>query len=353
MNGARVGLPPSGQLRSKLAAFEWRRRMVGVLLVVSASPAALGAGACLVSFESPQKVAELSGGRFTPSEAGIAGILLLACAAVVYSRVYLVRRDRLLDDFKTEIVAPLLEEAVAGARYLQRRHIAREVFKGSRLFEGDVPGERVEDVKGDRFWGDDLIQGTVGETPFECSELHVEVAVERYAQEKTRTEFVDVFQGLFVRVDLDRDLSGHTIVESKAAKRWDRSGYAAAQTGGVFGERFNVFSTAPEETLELLTSGVRERLVIFADRAAAPIRVALWGRVAVGAIEFGRHLFDLEALAAAPKSDPASLARPVELAAEFIRVLGLDSGRRRPADPDFPGNGSSARTAATLSWRHD
>ncbi len=131
--------------------------------------------------------------------------LIVAIPLVFYIAYLGYRMRRFVQTFKPRIVELIIdfiddEVNMGELRYDPKRSISRERFLASRIFETDAPV----------FFGEDYIRGTVGQTPFEMSELTVrEVS-------PVRTRLEEVFRGVFLHATFPEITRGQLIL-------WPRS----------------------------------------------------------------------------------------------------------------------------------
>lgn len=312
------------RLRPQLQRLEDRRRSLRNTIIGGVVLAALGVGSCATAFDPPFGLAQLPFWRQGPLAFAL---LSLACFGLAFVRFlvpgvtgYVNYRAR----FKKEVVAEVVRAVQPAARYYPDRHLKQEVYAQSRLFRTRL----------DSFRGDDLLQGVAGDTPFECSELETSYTT---GTGKNRTTH-SVFSGLFFRIDLDRQLGGHTVVQPPQAPGGDREGMQRVAIDDVFEKSFEVWSTHPEEAHSLLDAAARERLLDLADSVGS-VHFAFAGRTAYAAVGYRRRLFEPSLAGALDEAGLAALAAPLGTADAVVRALGLDGRRRLPADPGFHSGG--------------
>lgn len=311
-------------LQPQLQALEGRRLRLRNLTVAGVVCAALGAWSCYTAFSPPPALLARPEWRYGPLFFSLLGLVCIGLAIGRCLVPGVVGYVNYRAHFKKDVVAAVVCAVLPGARYFADRHLKREVYERSRLFRTALDG----------FRGDDLLQGTIGDTPFECSEL--EAFHYSGSQDERRTQHSD-FAGLLFRVDLDRDLQGHTVVQPRKAAGGDRSGMNRVEIDPAFDREFDVYSTHPGEARALLDAGVRARLLELAERARAPLHLAFAGGVAYAGFDYGKHLFEPHLAAALGEEELAALAEPLLLAEALVVALGLER-RRRAADPRFHEN---------------
>jgi hypothetical protein len=324
-------------LQPRLQELDARRVRIRNAIIGGIVSVLLGIQSCSLAFEPPGFVAAHPAARFAPP-AFLA--LMLFCFGLAFVRFLIPGVTGYLNyraHFKKDVVASLVRAVQPGARYFPDRHLKREVYDQSRLFRMQL----------DKFRGDDLLQGSVGDTPFECSELDASYTTGSGKNSTTHR----VFTGLFFRIDFDRDCAGHTVVKSVEAKGADRAGMEAVELGdAAFEEAFTAWSTQPDAARALLTPELRERLVALDNRVAASLHFAFAGRTVYAAADYGKQLFEPGIVSALKESELRALAAPFALADDLVRALGLET-RRRPADAAFHTGGFKVDGMEALAQR--
>jgi hypothetical protein len=191
------------------------------------------------------------------------------------------------DQFKRDIIAPLVEFAVPSATYDPNGRVSKSEFAASGIFQ----------VQPSSLSGDDLVVGRLGDTDFEFSELHAEYKVQSGDSTDTRT----AFKGLFFSADFHKHFEGYTIVRPRRPKvlktnfsrasraekmstNWAASEHLMAAPwraehswkGSLqeveledpeFAERFEVYSTNQVEARYILSTSMMQRLIGFHGKA--------------------------------------------------------------------------------------
>jgi hypothetical protein len=207
----------------------------------------------------------------------------------------------LRDEFKQDMIRPLVAHLAPSAVYRPDAHIPREDFMDSGLYQ-------VEPVA---FRGDDLAEGRLGDVDLRFSELDVE-HVDRSTDKSGRGT---AFKGLFFVADFHKEFAGFTIVrprrprvlatyasrashaekmnaglaftEHLMAVRWspDASRYSPLQEvqleDPAFAECFDVYATDQVEARYILSPAMMQRLLEFrqeAVRAREQLSAALAAR---------------------------------------------------------------------------
>lgn len=334
-------------LEPRLQELDGRRAGIRNKIVAGVALVALGVGSFLTAIDPPAFLQAQPAWRFGPL---LLVLLTLFCFGFALVRLLLpglaAHRDYRAR-FKKDVVAALVKAIQPGARYIPDRNVGRQAYDASRLFRTPL----------DKFGGDDLIQGSVGDTPYECSELRASYTTGSGDDKKTH----DVFTGLFMRIDFDRDVAGHTVVQSTGTDGGDRAGMERVSIAPLFDEAFEVWSTQPAEARSLLSDELRDRLLELDDEVGASLHFAFAGGTAYAAADYKKELFEPRIAAAMTEKDLSKLAAPYVTAIDMVKALGLER-RRRPADTSFhssveppAGRGSRASPRAwqsgTSAWQ--
>lgn len=134
--------------------------------------------------------------------------------------------------FKEQVVREVVKVVNPDWAYHPTGMIDSSVYAQSDLFRKSV----------DRYKGDDLVQGVLDKTDFECSELHTQYKeVTTDSKGRRQERWVTIFKGLFFHADFNKDFIGRTYVSPDTAER----------LLGKFGRRFQKISgPAPLVVLE-------------------------------------------------------------------------------------------------------
>ena len=191
------------ELAAELSDLESRRRVLyakanqGWMII-----AGIVAGAGLLVF------AMISGGSVGGAVAS--GVLGLISSGVVgYYQIQIPHRE-FASAFKNEVIGPIAAKLGQGLKYDPTGMIEPSVYLASELFQTHY----------DRYNGEDLLDGTVGQTTLAMSELHTEYETTSTDKDgNTTTHWHTIFRGLFVVADFPKNFNGKTFVRPDAAEK--------------------------------------------------------------------------------------------------------------------------------------
>jgi hypothetical protein len=113
--------------------------------------------------------------------------------------------------FKERVMGPLVQSVGEGLSFHAAGSISESEFMACGLFQQSP----------DRYHGEDLVQGKSGVTAFRFSEVHAEYRTESTdSKGNPRTEWHDIFRGVFFVADFNKSFQGTTHVVPDAAERW-------------------------------------------------------------------------------------------------------------------------------------
>jgi hypothetical protein len=193
----------------------------------------------------------------------------------------------LRDEFKGEVIRPLVEHIAPSASYHPDRHVPQHAFEESGLYQ----------VKPSVFRGDDLVEGRLGDVDLRFSELDVEHVI--LSGDKSRRQ--TAFKGLFFVADFHKDFAAFTIVRPRRPRVLgtyaSRASQAEKMNAGLaftehlmgtgwsprasryrplqeveledpeFAEHFDVYATDQVEARYILSPGMMQRLLEFRQEA--------------------------------------------------------------------------------------
>lgn len=202
------------------------------------------------------------------------------------------------DRFKAAIVPKIVAFIDPALNYEKDGRVSKAEFVNSRLFT-EHP---------DRYVGDDLVSGTLGQTAIQFSEIKVD-RVEKHStgagsSRKTRTDVYPIFSGLFFVADFNKSFSTTTIVlPDKVEKRLGGLGQALQKLnvqngelikleGPEFERLFVVYGQDQVEARYILSTSLMQRITAYQARAQKDIRLSFSGNKLYVAIPFDRELYE-------------------------------------------------------------
>lgn len=207
--------------------------------------------------------------------------IVVALLVVVLS--YANRASAWRGAFKSQVMTRLVKAIDPSLNYLPNQSISRKEYHQSWLFHNSP--------NPDRYYGEDLIEGRVGQTEIRLSELHTEYREVYYDREGRRHErWHTIFRGLFIIADFHKDFQGITLVfpdaeqrifgrfgqwlQNLSAKMGNQPGELVKLEDPEFERMFKVYSTDQIEARYILTPSLMARIVDFAKKTCAPIRLS-------------------------------------------------------------------------------
>ncbi|CUU37391.1 Protein of unknown function (DUF3137) [Armatimonadetes bacterium GXS] len=207
----------------------------------------------------------------------------LVIALIVILVAYAQRADEWRKAFKTRVMASLIKAVNPELNYHPQACITRAEYETSLLFH-NAPDP-------DRYRGEDLIEGRVGQTDIRLSELHTEYKTVSYDSKGRRQEhWHTIFRGLFITADFHKDFHGITLVfpdpeqqllgrfgqwlQGLSAKIGNQPGELVKLEDPEFERMFKVYSTDQIEARYILTPSLMARIVDFAKKTRASIRLS-------------------------------------------------------------------------------
>jgi len=187
--------------------------------------------------------------------------------------------------------------------YRPDQYISETEFRNSLLFQMDP----------DRYRGEDLIEGRVGQTALRLSEVHAEYKTEHYDSNGNRyTTWHTLFRGLFIIADFNKHFNGITLVlpdveqnllgwfgqvlQGLSAKLGMQPGELVKLEDPDFERAFKVYSTDQIEARYILTPSLIARILRFRERTQSEIRLAFIASRLYVAIPTTRDYFEAPSL---------------------------------------------------------
>jgi len=194
--------------------------------------------------------------------------------------------------YKTQIVA-----ALAQAQGLQYNHLAcisRSDYDRSKLFI----------TRPDRYWGDDLLTGTIGKTGIRFSELHTQ-----YRAGGKNKSWHTIFRGIFFIADFNKHFIGETFVLPDLAETIFGSGlggfFQKLNSGRPklvkledveFEKAFAIYGTDQVEARYILSPALMERILTMKHRFNTSVALSFIASHVYIAITVNKNLFEAPSL---------------------------------------------------------
>lgn len=278
------------ELKSRIAPLEAeRKKLAGRIVLLSIISGSIVAG-CVVLF-----VAVL--GDASPWLAFLAMALLISAIGgwtFFHNRL----KAGYVGRFKNVVIQGLIHRIDPSFIYEPDACIPLKEYRKSGIFREGV----------DRYSGDDLVRGTIGETPFHFSEVHSEYKTESTDSKGNRTtHWHTIFWGLMFRALFAKSFHGRTYVlnDRGAGKRgffkalnhffqkMDKShGQLVKMDNPDFEELFVVYSDDSIEAHYILSQSMMERLTNYARKTGRGTAFSFVENTVFAAIPFNRPLLE-------------------------------------------------------------
>ncbi len=226
-------------------------------------------------------------GLFHPFMFAIAfGFIMIA------SIVYRIMTQGYAKDFKTKIIAPLIEAVDPHLLYNPDFMISQYLFERSNLFKHSI----------DRYNGNDYVKGSIDGVPIEFSDVHAEYQTK---DSKGRTQWHTLFRGLFLVAEFNKHFKSKTILLPDLAEKtfgnliggWFQSinisrGKVIQLDDPVFEKQFVVYGDDPIEARYILSHSMMKRIVEFQKKISHPLFISFVHNHIHVAIGAGKDLFE-------------------------------------------------------------
>ncbi len=220
-------------------------------------------------------------------------IFLLGIAGAGIGHVALTRGYR--SRFKDIVIQPLILFFDEQLRYDKGGMFPHPLYAQSNIFLHHV----------DRYQGDDLVEGVLGQTKIQFSELHTEyMTTTTDSKGRTHTQWHTIFKGLFFMADFNKHFHARTVVLPDMAekalgglgkffqsKNMSR-GTLMTMDDPVFEKEFVVYGTDQIEARYILTASLMKRIVDFKNKTGRPIYLSFVDSNIFIAIPYTKNLFE-------------------------------------------------------------
>ena len=196
--------------------------------------------------------------------------------------------------FKNKVIKQIINSVHPGLKYNPTSHIRLKHFKEADLFNCYV----------DDFDGDDLVEGMIGSTQIQFSELHVKTRLTDEEESVLYHFRKRVFDGLFFRADFNKHINGEVFVfPDKTEKHFGRFvhkfqklsslwGQLIKMDSPIFEQYFKVYASDKIQAHYILTPRLMKGLVDFRQKANRDICISFRGECIYLAIPYKKTLFE-------------------------------------------------------------
>jgi len=212
--------------------------------------------------------------------------LILAGAGIFFFYQYQAKQFR--NSYKTQIIA-----ALAHAQGLQYNHLAC-------ISRSDYDRSKIFSTRPDRYWGDDLLTGTVDKTGIRFSELHTQ-----YKSGGKNKSYHTIFRGIFFIADFNKHFIGETFVLPDVSENVFGSGLGSffqkmnmmrpqlVKLEDVeFEKAFAIYSTDQVEARYILSPALMERILNLKRKFNTQVALSFIGSHVYIAITVNKNLFE-------------------------------------------------------------
>lgn len=198
-------------------------------------------------------------------------------------------------EFKRRFIAPIAQSIGDGFRYAPNRMVFPKLYAASAIFQPSP----------DRYGGEDRLEGVIGKTYVQMSELHTEYkTTSKDSKGRKSTTWHTIFKGLFIHADFHKNFHGHTLVRPDFAERTFGILGRAIQKKSPGGNRlvqledpefereFVVNATDQIEARYILTPNMMRRMLEVRRKFNAPVTFSFIHSSLFIAVPLDRNLFE-------------------------------------------------------------
>nr|WP_321268378.1 DUF3137 domain-containing protein [uncultured Sulfurimonas sp.] len=194
-------------------------------------------------------------------------------------------------EFKQNIIRPLIQAIDANLSYNCQHHITESLFTRSDLFSSP-----------DRMSGNDYVRGNIDGTNIEFSDIHAE---KRHKNSKGKESWSTIFRGLFIVAEFNKNFHGKTLVLPDTAQstfgnligNWLQSNNFSRDElvkmdDNDFEREFVVYSSDQVEARYILSNSLMKKLLVFKKKSEHPVYISFIGNHIHMAVYYDKDLFE-------------------------------------------------------------
>lgn len=225
-----------------------------------------------------------------------AAIIVCVIGAVIFAVIYSQMTRGFVGEFKESIIGRIVRFVGPDLSYHKDDCIRQPAYMGSQIFL----------THPDRYRGEDMVRGKVGQTEIQFSEVHSEYKTESVNKDGKRTvTWHTIFRGIFFIADFNKHFHGETVVlPDMAEKMFGRFGqtlqsWNLARRGELvrledveFERHFVVYADDQVEARYLLSTSLMARIVDFVKGTGKQVHLSFVGSNLYVAISYSKDLFE-------------------------------------------------------------
>jgi len=221
-------------------------------------------------------------------------IVIVVAAGLMALLWWLLTRD-FVREFKNTVIHRVVAYCDPSLVYSPDGYVSQGEFVHSSLFKHSI----------DRYRGEDLVQGTIGQTSVKFSEVHAEYkTTTRDSKGNTRTQWHTIFKGVLFIGDFNKHFKGRTVVlPDTAQKFFGRFGQTLQKMNlsradlvkledPEFERRFVVYGTDQVESRYILSTSLMRRILDFGNAIDLPLFVSFVSSSVYVAIGMRKDMFE-------------------------------------------------------------
>jgi len=208
--------------------------------------------------------------KYPPAVLIAVAIILILIALGWYFVFINTEKKTFVYEFKRKVIKSIVQFIDENLDYSPTKKVSQSTYMQSTLFK-KTP---------DRYKGEDMVFGRIGNTNLKFSEIHSEYKTEtRNSKGQKQTQWHTIFKGLFFVADFNRNFHGTTVILpdlaekmfgflGKTLQKWNLSRDELIKLEDPeFEKLFVVYGTDQIEARYLLTTTMMERLTEFHKKA--------------------------------------------------------------------------------------
>jgi len=216
----------------------------------------------------------------------------ISITIAILTYIYKKLSSNFVEDFKNNIIGPLIKNIGPNLNYLKNKHVKQNLFERSKIFTSNI----------DKYEGNDYVYGQVDGVKIELSDI---CAQKKYQDDNNRKSWETIFEGIFIIAAFNKEFKSNTVILPDHAQNvfgsvvgnWLQANNVSRDSltkldDPEFEKEFVVYSQDQIEARYILTHSFMRRILEFQKKSKQKIHISFIKNHIHIAISYNKDLFE-------------------------------------------------------------